>query len=143
MTNVGQQPKTIILADDEVYITTTIAAKLRSLGYAVHTARNGADALRLIAEYAPAMVITDFQMPRMSGLEMAQTLFADPATSALPILMLTARGHLLDEEMRSRTNIVKLLAKPFSVKEVTGVVFEVVGPATACSDNEDSIRKAG
>jgi CheY-like chemotaxis protein len=89
-------------------------------------ARNGRDALDSVAKEAPALVITDYQMPVMSGLELAQGLLADPSSRNIPVIMLTARSHKLNLAELKLTNVRQVLSKPFSAKEVLVLVDEIL-----------------
>jgi CheY-like chemotaxis protein len=122
-------PPTILLADDEAHITCVMAQKLRSAGFSVVTARDGEEALDLAQRVNPAAVVTDLQMPRMSGLDLAIRLKEIPATSSIPIVMLTARGYIMDPATIERTNIRHVIGKPFSAKEVLKRVVELLGAA--------------
>jgi len=117
----------ILLADDEQYITHIMARKLRLQGYEVGIAQDGEEALRLATETPPDLVITDLQMPYMSGLELATRLRAMDSTAAVPVIMLTARGYVLSEEQLDRTNIREIIAKPFSARDVMQHVEGLLG----------------
>ena len=73
--------------------------------------------------------MTDYQMPLMSGMELCQELKATPQTKDLRALMLTARGFTIEAEALARTNIVDVLSKPFSPRDILARVQELVGPA--------------
>ena len=118
---------TVLLADDEAHITCVVAQKLRSVGFLVVTARDGEEALELATRVRPAMVVTDLQMPRMSGLDLAMRLKECPATAGTPVLMLTARGYILDPAVVARTNIKQVMGKPFSARELVKKVVEQIG----------------
>ena len=118
---------TILLADDEAHITCVVAQKLRSSGFQVVVARDGQEAYELACRAAPALVITDLQMPRMSGLDLALKLRETPSTSQLPVLMLTARGYILDPAVLAKTNIRQVVGKPFSARDLVKRVFETLG----------------
>jgi CheY-like chemotaxis protein len=118
-------PRRILLVDDESFITSTVSARLRAAGDEVACASDGEEALQLIEEFQPQIVVSDFQMPVMNGFELACQLKSAPATSQLPIIMLTARGHALSDADLARTNIRHLLAKPFSVRDLLAKVDEL------------------
>jgi DNA-binding response OmpR family regulator len=122
--------KTILLADDEAHITCVVADKLRVAGFAVVTARDGEEAFELASRVRPDLVVTDLQMPRMSGLELAAKLRAFEPTSGTPVIMLTARGYILDQGEVARTNIKCVMSKPFSAKAVVKQVAELLGVTT-------------
>ena len=117
----------VLLADDEAYVTSVLAAKLASRFDDVIIATDGDEAFDLAAAEGPVLVISDYQMPGCDGYTLATRLHDDPRTGNIPILLLTARGHLLSDEQLSRTNIRKLLAKPFSVREVIAIIDELLG----------------
>lgn len=116
----------VVLADDDAHITCVVAMRLESAGYTVTTTRDGEEAFDATRQVRPALVITDLQMPRMSGLELAIKLRETPETRDIPVIMLTARGYLADESQLSRTNIRRVLPKPFSAKEVLKLAAEVI-----------------
>jgi CheY-like chemotaxis protein len=124
------QNRRIIIADDETYVTTILAAKLRQAGNDVTTANDGAEAFDLATQDPPNLVITDYQMPVLSGFEMCIKLKQDPRTANVPVLMITARGHHLSPEQLAQTNIRVLFSKPFSARELLAKVDEVLGPVT-------------
>jgi two-component system, OmpR family, alkaline phosphatase synthesis response regulator PhoP len=125
--------KRIILVDDEAYVTKTLAAKLRLAGHEVSVASNGEEGLALVTQNPPDLLITDYQMPFMSGFEMSMKLKQQPATAAVPVLMLTARGHHLTPSELAKTNIRMLLGKPFSARELTAKVEEILADTGAQS----------
>ncbi len=110
--------RTILVVDDEPHITHVVALKLERAGYEVFTASDGEEALALVAAKRPDLVVTDFQMPIMSGFEMCVELAAKPDIGDTPVLMITARGHMLSEADLARTNIRAVMCKPFSPREV-------------------------
>jgi CheY-like chemotaxis protein len=123
--------KTVLVADDEAHMTYILSFKLERSGLRVLTAGDGEEAHAIARSQHPDLVITDFQMPRMSGLELSVALWADPATRQIPVLMLTARGHRITEEELARTGIRRILAKPFSTQELLGLVEKLLKEAAA------------
>lgn len=113
---------TIVIADDESPIRLVVGEKLRSAGFTVVEARDGEEALDLVRAHRPLAVITDLQMPYMNGLELCTALRSDPATAEIPALLLTARGHVLSDEMLSKTNIKRVMSKPFGVRDLLAYV---------------------
>lgn len=125
--------KTVLVADDEAHMTYILSFKLGRCGLRVLTAGDGAEAHAIARAERPDLVITDFQMPRMSGLELSEALWADPGTRDIPVLMLTARGHRITEEDLGRTGIRRVLAKPFSTHELLGLVDKLLKDPSAAS----------
>lgn len=123
--------KTALVVDDEQHIVHVVALKLRNAGLEVLTAADGEQAYEIASKTPPDIVITDLQMPYMNGLELCQKLRANPGTSHVPALMLTARGHALSKEDLASTNIAEVLAKPFSPREILSRVEAILGNGAA------------
>lgn len=117
----------ILLADDEVHITCVVSQRLRGAGFEVAAARDGEEAFELACKTRPDLIITDLQMPRLSGLELAMRLKRTPQTVTTPLVMLTARGYILDEAALAQTNIRRVLPKPFSARDVLAIATELTG----------------
>jgi len=110
--------KKILVADDETYILHVVSRKLLNAGYEVITAMDGEEARDLCLAELPDLLITDYQMPYMTGLELCRQLRADERTRAIPALMLTARGFDVEQGELAAAGISAVLAKPFSPREV-------------------------
>jgi len=119
--------KKVLVVDDEVHIVHVVAIKLRNNGFDVITAHNGGEALELARQEQPDCIVTDFQMPVMSGLELVARLRQQPGTSHIPVVMLTARGFDIPDEQQAQLNIAKCLSKPFSPRELLACVEEALG----------------
>lgn len=113
----------VVLVDDEPHITHMVARKLMQNGYTVHTAMDGQQGLKLILEVEPDLVVTDLQMPYMSGIELAGRLWGSEKTKDIPVIMLTARGFAIEEQTKELANIKSLLSKPFGIK----ALIELIG----------------
>jgi CheY-like chemotaxis protein len=123
--------KTILVADDETHILHVVSLKLRNAGFVVITARDGQEALEMAQLEKPDLIITDYHMPQLSGLELCQRLKQDPGTSAIPAIMLTARGYQLDPADTEQSGILRMLSKPFSPRQLLTTVNEVLERAAA------------
>ena len=119
----------ILVADDEEYIVRVVSFKLESAGYEVVEAIDGADAWSKVRAGDIDLVLTDHQMPLMTGLELAGRIAADPATRHIPVIMLTARGFRLDAEEIVASRIVELIAKPFSPRGLLDRIRETLESA--------------
>jgi len=124
-----EMSKRIIVADDEAHILHVVSMKLSNAGYEVQTAEDGEEALELCLADPPDMLITDYQMPYMSGLELCKALRESEKTRNIPAMMLTARGFDIEPPEMLESGISAVLAKPFSPREVLGKVVELVGDA--------------
>jgi len=121
--------KTILIADDETHILNVLSIKLKNAGYNIITAEDGTEAYSLASEQLPDLVITDYQMPGLSGLELCSKLKCDPNTSNVSAILLTARGFSISEEDMRLGNIREVITKPFSPRQVLSKVQELVGEA--------------
>ncbi|MDR3388165.1 MAG: response regulator, partial [Rudaea sp.] len=83
-------PATILIVDDEIQNRRLLEALLQPEGYATLSAANGEEALALIAQRAPDLVLLDVMMPGMNGFQVASAIKGNPATSNIPIIMVTA-----------------------------------------------------
>ena len=135
-------PGSIFLVDDELHVAQILGRRLERAGYTISTARDGIEAFERIVETPPDMIISALQMPRLDGLGLAERLKTEPSTASIPIVMLTSRGHRADEETVERTNIVRLVAKPFSSHEMVKVVSEVFESLGSGSDESPATEAA-
>lgn len=120
----------ILVCDDEPHILRAAEFKFRRAGYEVICASDGQEAWEYLSEDPPDAVITDCQMPRMNGLELAHRIKGDARTQHVPIVMLTAKGlELSREELREQYHVVDVLSKPFSprklLERIEGLLDEV------------------
>src|SRR5687768_17807201 len=121
------QQKTILVADDESHILNVVSLKLRNAGFRVLTAHDGQEALDAAQQERPDLIITDYHMPLLSGLELCRRLKQDPATRGIPAIMLTARGYHLEPSDTAESGIRRMLSKPFSPRHLLATVNEVLG----------------
>lgn len=132
----------VLVVDDEAHILHVVSLKLRNAGYQVMTAENGEEALAIALSHRPKLVITDYQMPIMTGLELAIQMKHHDATDDVPLIMLTARGFSLGNERLDQTNIVTVLSKPFSPREVLGKVQQLLDTTTEESMDGAMVRSS-
>lgn len=123
----SQNKPLILVVDDETHILHVVSLKLANAGYEVVTAEDGEEGFEAALQHSPNVIITDYQMPFMTGLELCTQLKQHEATKEIPALMLTARGFSIPADALEKTNIVGVLSKPFSPREVLGCVQELLG----------------
>lgn len=124
--NTGSKTR-VLVVDDETYIQHVVSLKLSNAGFDVLTASDGEEGLQVAIEELPDLIITDYQMPFLTGLEMCQRLKQNASTASIPVIMLTARGFALDDADLRCVNILKCLGKPFSPRELVACVTAAVG----------------
>lgn len=127
--------KRILVVDDEAHIVQVVSLKLRNAGYEVLTAKDGEEGLEVARQECPDLIITDFQMPYMTGLELCRGLAEHQPTAAIPVLILTARGYALDDEDLKIGNIKDVLSKPFSPRAILSQVEQLL------SQHHDHVQK--
>jgi CheY-like chemotaxis protein len=118
--------KTILVADDESHILHVVSMKLRNAGYRVLTARDGREALEMAHHEKPDLIITDYHMPELSGLDLCQKLKEEPATAGIPAILLTARGYNLEPQDTEKSGIQCMISKPFSPRQLLATVNELL-----------------
>ncbi len=118
--------KKVLIVDDEIHIVHVVAIKLRNNDYEVLSADNGAEAYELACKEKPDIIVTDFQMPVMTGLELVEKLRQRQETKDIPVIMLTARSFAIPKEQQEELQISDCLSKPFSPKELLGNIEDVL-----------------
>jgi len=115
---------TVVVIDDETMNADALAFMLSAEGFSVRTAADGEAGLRLVAEVQPDLIITDFMMPVMTGLELAQKLRANAATARIPVILLTAAQA---EIGRSHPHLFDVVfEKPCLPSEIVGAVSRLL-----------------
>ena len=116
MARTGQP--TVLLVEDEPAQRTVLAYNLEAEGFEVTQADNGEDALILVDEAAPDIIILDWMMPKVSGIEVCRRLKMRPDTRSIPIIMLSARAEEVDRIRGLETGADDYVIKPYSVLEL-------------------------
>jgi len=111
------QPQ-ILLVEDEPAQREVLAYNLEAEGYTVRRAENGEDAMLLIAEEPPDLIILDWMMPLMSGLEVCRQLKNRDETRSIPVIMLSARSEEVDAVRGLETGADDYVVKPYAVREL-------------------------
>ncbi|HEC02818.1 MAG TPA: response regulator [Phycisphaerales bacterium] len=127
--------RTVLVVDDEIHIVHVVAIKLRNNGYEVISADNGAEALELAIRDKPDIIVTDYQMPVMTGLELVDNLRRHEETKDTPVIMLTARSFAISREQQDELQISGCLSKPFSPKELLGNIEDILYQKETVGDN--------
>jgi two-component system phosphate regulon response regulator PhoB len=133
----------ILVADDEPDALELIEVNLKSAGYEVLTAADGRAALQQARAAVPDLVLLDIMLPEMDGLEICKALRHDNATSAIPIIMLTARATEIDRVLGLELGADDYITKPFSPRELVLRVKNVLKRATAETDSTERILFRG
>jgi two-component system phosphate regulon response regulator PhoB len=108
----------ILIVDDEPDAVELVDFNLKSAGYDVVTAADGADALRKARTFSPDLVVLDLMLPEVDGLEVCKILRRDPATQGIPIILLTAKAAEIDRVLGLELGADDYVTKPFSPREL-------------------------
>lgn len=120
---------TILVVDDEFMVADVVAFALEDEGYQVARAGNGRKAFDLLAHIQPALIITDYMMPVMNGLELADSIRASLGGDAPPIILMSGAQAYIG---RTRGDLfAAVFDKPFRVSEIIASVQAIIGPAIA------------
>ncbi|GIR62662.1 MAG: DNA-binding response regulator [Alphaproteobacteria bacterium] len=116
----------ILLADDEPNQIELMKFNLEKNGFLVKSAYNGEQALDMIYEKKPTVLIADWMMPKMSGIELCRILRSNKDTKLLPIIMLSARSEEADKSLGLDTGADDYISKPFSPMELVSRVKALI-----------------
>lgn len=108
----------VLIVEDEVALATLLRYNLEREGYRVFEARDGEEALLVADEAKPDLVVLDWMLPELSGIEVARRLRARGHSRNVPIVMLTARGEETDRIRGLDTGVDDYVVKPFSMNEL-------------------------
>ena len=133
---------TILVVEDEPAIQTLIAVNLKRAGHEVVGALDAETAQRKINEALPDLILLEWMLPGMSGLELARRLRGDARTRAVPIIMLTARGDERDKVQGLETGADDYVTKPFSPRELLARIQAVLR-RRAPEATEDAVEISG
>jgi DNA-binding response OmpR family regulator len=120
-------PKKILIADDEPNIVTSLEFLFARAGYELQVARDGEEALKQIAEFAPDLVLLDIMLPLRNGFEVCQRIRENPVSSAIKVVMLTAKGRDVEISKGLALGADLYITKPFSTKDLVARVTELLG----------------
>ncbi len=112
----GTKPSVLVVEDEEA-LCTLLRYNLEREGYSVHEARNGGEALSAAVEILPDLIILDWMLPELSGIEICRRLRARGILRSVPIIMLTARREESDRIRGLDTGADEYIVKPFSMPE--------------------------
>jgi CheY-like chemotaxis protein len=113
----------VLICDDEPHILHAVSFKLSAGGFDVVVANNAHEAIDWLETHTPDFIITDFQMPEIDGIEFCKFLRSRPATSEVPIVMITAKAlELSEQEVKDQWKVKAVLMKPFSPRGLLELV---------------------
>ena len=129
------KPK-IVIVEDEAPLLEVLRYNLETEGYLVDVAEDGAAALDKVCRSTPDLIILDWMLPELSGVEVCRQLRAEPDTKEVPVIMLTARGEEADRLKGLASGADDYVVKPFSPAELIARVRAVLRRSTASAPDE-------
>lgn len=129
----------VLIIEDEETLADRLADKLRSEGFTVSTAADGEDGLDKVREQHPDLIVLDIMLPKLDGLSLTRIVRRDPATSHIPIIMLTARGTEVDKIVGLESGADDYMVKPFALGELLARVRAVMRRAPGQLNSQDEI----
>ncbi len=124
----------MLVVDDDEVIRQLIAVNLKLEGFEVFTAVDGQDCLDQVVELQPDVITLDVMMPRLDGWVTATQLRRNPATSAIKVVLITARAQEDDRDRGRQVGVDAYLTKPFDPTEMIRVVRELAGAPSSAYD---------
>lgn len=116
----------VVVIDDEPFILMMLEDQLRAAGIGVVTLRESRNALDVIRKEMPDLVILDWMMPEVSGLEICTLLKKDAELKSIPVFMLTAKGQDTHQRLGLECGVARYIRKPFSPKALIQMVKKAV-----------------
>ncbi len=132
----------ILIIDDEADLVDIISFNLTKAGYTTLQAFNGAEGLDLAMREHPDLLLLDLMLPKLSGMDVARRLRAEPSTASIPIIMLTAKAEELDQLDGLTVGADDYITKPFSIPVLLARI-EAVLRRTSSNDGASVISLAG
>jgi two-component system, OmpR family, alkaline phosphatase synthesis response regulator PhoP len=123
--------KRVLIVDDEAHITAVLKLHLERAGYSVETANNGKTGFEAVTRRAPDALITDIQMPLMTGRELCLAIEQALPARTFPILVMTSRTDREEREWTSAIRLLEFLEKPVSMRSVVSRLEKHLGARPA------------
>ena len=131
--------KTILIIDDEAEIRKMLSRLLSHKGYRVLEAERGHQALRMVKEYAPDLIVLDAMLPEVHGFEIARRIKGSQRYGHIPIIMVSAvyRGWRYAEDLKQTCGVDHFIEKPFKISEVVSAVEACLSPGQGQAERPD------
>jgi two-component system phosphate regulon response regulator PhoB len=127
----------VLVVEDETDLQQVLEYNLKQAGHEVSIASRGSEAMRLVREHHPDLVLLDLMLPDMLGTDICRTLKSAPETRAIPVMMVTAKGEEIDRVVGFELGADDYVVKPFSVRELLLRVSAVLRRAQTPVDEEN------
>src|SRR5207248_3339721 len=132
--------RNILVVDDEAQITRVLKTTLSSQGYGIRTASDGEEALQLMREWAPDLIVTDLRMPNMDGLELCRRVRTE---SRIPIIVLSVKGEETIKVEALDAGADDYVTKPFSMNELVARIRAALRRASTPEEPQTPVIELG
>jgi chemosensory pili system protein ChpA (sensor histidine kinase/response regulator) len=122
-----QQERVVVIADDSISVRKFVGRMLEKAGYRVELASDGLEAAELVAQHGCHLVITDLEMPRMTGYELMAQLRQSPATRRIPVMVVTSRAGVKHRDRALKEGASAFLTKPVQEEKLLQAVEQLIG----------------
>lgn len=120
-------PHKVLIVDDEPHMLRVTELSLRKGGFELFIARNGREAVETALRDHPSLIVMDVLMPEVDGLTALRQLKQNPETASIPVIMLTARGHVMTRQEAAESGAELFLTKPFSPTQLLQEAKRLMG----------------
>ncbi len=127
MESTGMKPKRILVVDDEASLRTLVRANLEVDGFEVSEAIDGVEAMNVLGEIIPDLILLDIMMPRKDGIEVLEDLASNEKLNNIPVILLTAKGEQEDLEKGAALGARGHITKPFDPEQMVRTVKAALG----------------
>ncbi|CAN5117217.1 response regulator [soil metagenome] len=116
----------LLVIDDDIDLATLTSIRLTKAGHEVQSAHDGTSGLAAIRSTRPELVVLDWMMPGMDGIEVAQAVRADAAIAETPLVMLTAKSGASDVDRALEAGVDVVMTKPYAPAELTARIASIL-----------------
>ena len=138
-----ENKQSILVIDDSPTVRRLAELVLVHEGYAVFTAGDGDDGLKIAKKEVPSLIIVDFIMPKMNGFQLCKNIRSDPILSEVPIVLITSKGKDVGQGFDEKFGIVQYLQKPFETETLARTVKEVLAGREECPGTDPGKSVSG
>lgn len=126
----------LLLADDSITIQKVVELVLAEEDFQIKSVGNGEDALKVIGDFAPDIVLADIDMPKVNGYQLCEKIKQNPATAHIPVILLAGAFEPIDEELARQIRADDSVVKPFESQELISKINAVLTMAPAAVEEE-------
>src|SRR5437016_2774067 len=136
----GDVRQKILVVDDEPEAVELVDFNLKQAGFDVVSAADGTEALKKARSVLPSLIVLDLMLPEVDGMEVCKMLRRDPATSKIPIVMLTAKAAEIDRVLGLELGADDYITKPFSPRELVLRVKKILQRGSSPEEDKDRLK---